>query len=238
MQYRTLREDRLVETAERLGQKVATSFPKSGLVRVSAEVVELTREALAQAERISRPAWWLRGVLLLLAVLGVVVAVWLAFSNPNPVSWAFNLLDATRGSAIYLTAIVIFFYTLETRLKRYRALEAVHQLRAMAHIIDMHQLDKDPELSASPDARLDPKLLTPEQMTRYLVCCTELLSLLSKLGQLYIQGFPDSQAMSAVDQFEALATGLSQKIWQKLMIFDQLRAIAATEEGRPIPAKG
>jgi hypothetical protein len=142
------------------------------------------------------------------------------------------------GSAIYLAAVFFFCYTLETRLKRYRALKALHQLRAMAHIIDMHQLDKDPELSAlttGPDAG---KILTADQMTRYLVCCTELLSLVSKLGQLYIQGFPDAQAMSAVDQFEALTTGLSQKIWQKLMILDQLRPLSSTEDARPVPAKG
>jgi uncharacterized membrane protein YbhN (UPF0104 family) len=236
MQYRTLREDKLLETVEGLGRKVTTCFPTSGLSKVAAEVTALTREALSQAERISRPAWGLRILLILLALLGVALAVWVVAANPH--SLAATLLDAARSFAIYIVAIVLFFYTLETRLKRNRALEAVHQLRAMAHIIDMHQLAKDPERLASPDGPSEGKFLTPEQMRRYLVYCTELLSLVSKLGQLYIQGFPDAQAMAAVDQFEALATGLSQKIWQKLMILDQYTNNGIAGESRAVPAKG
>ena len=34
----------------------------------------------------------------------------------------------------------------------------------------------------------------------------------------------DAPALAAVDQFENLATGLSSKIWQKLMILDRMRA--------------
>ena len=43
-----------------------------------------------------------------------------------------------------------------------------------------------------------------------------------KYGQLYVQDFPDGTALAAVDQFENLATGLSQKIWQKIMILEAL----------------
>jgi hypothetical protein len=35
--------------------------------------------------------------------------------------------------------------TIETRVKRRRALRAIHELRSIAHVIDMHQLTKDPE---------------------------------------------------------------------------------------------
>ena len=43
---RYLREDRLVETAERLGRRVGDRFPGSGLSRVAGEVLGLTRESL------------------------------------------------------------------------------------------------------------------------------------------------------------------------------------------------
>ena len=53
--------------------------------------------------------------------------------------------DAAKGSAAILAALALFLITLETRLKRHRALRAVHELRAMAHLIDMYQLTKTPD---------------------------------------------------------------------------------------------
>jgi hypothetical protein len=43
----------------------------------------------------------------------------------------------------------------------------------------------------------------------------------SKIGALYVQSFPDSQALTAVDEIDDLTSGLSQKIWQKIMILDR-----------------
>src|SRR5438270_484593 len=58
----------------------------------------------------------------------------------------------------------------------------------------------------------------------YLQLCTELLSLVSKIGHLYVQDFPDATSLNAVDQVETLATGLSNKIWQKIQILDRIRS--------------
>jgi hypothetical protein len=38
------------------------------------------------------------------------------------------------------------------------------------------------------------------------------------VAALYIQNFDDSVALQAVNEVEGLTTGLSRKIWQKLMI--------------------
>ena len=90
----------------------------------------------------------------------------------------------------------------------------------------MHQLPKDPEQfndSADPIEVGDRKM-DPEGMAHYLHFCTELLAIVSKIGQLYVQDFPDGTSLAAVDQVETLAANLSQKIWQKLMILEQIRA--------------
>ena len=56
-----------------------------------------------------------------------------------------------EGDAVERSGIAAFFFlTLETRLKRQRALKAIRELRSLAHIIDMHQLTKDPERIAEP----------------------------------------------------------------------------------------
>lgn len=46
--------------------------------------------------------------------------------------------------------------------------------------------------------------------------CRDMLALLSKVGQLYVQDFPDGPTLAAVDRFETLTAELSTRIWQKL----------------------
>ena len=66
--------------------------------------------------------------------------------------------------------------------------------------------------------------MTPFELTRYLDYCSEMLSLLSKIGALYVQDFSDPVTLSAVDEVQDLTTGLSQKMWQKIMILQRLIA--------------
>jgi hypothetical protein len=236
---RLLREDKLLETVEQIRGRIAERFPESGLSEVAAEIVQITREALVRAEAIRRPNWWLRGglvVLLLIAVAGVVTYVETGTGQPLVPS-VLQFLDAAKGSAAVLTALAVFLVTLEARLKRRRALQAVHELRAMAHIIDMHQLAKDPDRFGHPTQPIivSGRPMDADAMGRYLHFCTELLAVVSKIGQLYVQDFLDAGAQTAVDQFEGLATGLSSKIWQKLMILERIRA-DAEPPGRDGPA--
>ena len=113
---------------------------------------------------------------------------------------------------------VFFFFSLETRLKRQRALQAIHVLRSMAHIIDMHQLTKDPErlTGTTPPVEFAPRRpQNPAELIRYLDYCSDLLALISKLAALYVQNFDDPVTISAVNEVENLTNGLSRKIWQK-----------------------
>jgi hypothetical protein len=59
------------------------------------------------------------------------------------------------------------------------------------------------------------------ELSRYLDYCSEMLSLLSKSAALYIQDFDDPVTISTVNEIESLASGLSAKIWQKIMILDR-----------------
>jgi hypothetical protein len=226
---RQLREEKLLETITKVRQRIDERFPGSGLSGVAAEVEQITKEALVRAEVISRPNLWLRAGLILLALIAVggMFGYIQSQSGQRTIGQAvLGFLDDAKGSAAILTAAAIFLFTLETRLKRRRALRAVHELRAVAHIIDMHQLTKDPDRLGDPNAPVEVagRPLNAEGLGRYLHYCTELLAVISKISQLYIQEFPDAVAVATVDNFEELATGLSNKIWQKLMILDRIRA--------------
>ena len=59
----------------------------------------------------------------------------------------------------------------ELHWKRRRALASLHALRSLAHVIDMHQLTKDPSeerLARAPTQSSPKRDLTPSQLVRYL----------------------------------------------------------------------
>src|SRR5207244_3214974 len=113
----------------------------------------------------------------------------------------------------------------ENRIKRRRALKAIHELRALAHIIDMHQLTKDPESYFAPKQGTAPNIkrpMTAFELNRYLDYCGEALALISKIAALYIQDFQDPVILDAVDDVEDLTAGFSRKIWQKITVLESL----------------
>jgi hypothetical protein len=148
-------------------------------------------------------------------------------------------LDASIGSVVFIAAAILFLVNWENRIKRIRALKAVHELRALAHIVDMHQVTKDPEKyfgrvrrPSSPAQRE----MTPFELGRYLDYCGDSLALISKIAALYVQDFQDTVLLDAVDDVEELTSGLSRKIWQKLTILGNLtEAIPAGEVASPAP---
>jgi hypothetical protein len=68
--------------------------------------------------------------------------------------------------------------------------------------------------------------MTPFQLSRYLDYCSEMLSMCGKVAALYSQSFPDDVVLGSVNGLQTLATGLSRKIWQKIMILHRF------EDGR------
>jgi hypothetical protein len=122
---------------------------------------------------------------------------------------------------VFVGIAIWFLATLETRLKRRRALAALHELRSLAHVVDMHQLTKDPEQAGHQlvDTPSSPKRpLSRPELARYLDYCTEILALTGKVAALYAQHLQDGVVLAAVNEVEGLTTGIARKIWQKIAI--------------------
>ena len=148
--------------------------------------------------------------------------------DEDGIGWAefIQLLEAGINDIVLIGAAIFFIVTIEGRLKRGRACDSVHELRSIAHIIDMHQLTKDPEritnkkylrTTNSPTA-----YLTPFQLRRYLDYCSEMLSLTGKIAAVYVQDFNDSVTLASVNEVETLCSGLSRKIWQKVSLLQEI----------------
>ena len=114
-----------------------------------------------------------------------------------------------------------FLSRLEARGKRQKALDHLHELRSIAHVVDMHQLTKDPTaiLNSSKRTASSPaREMTEFELSRYLDYCTEMLALTGKLAALYGERSKDAEVINTVNDIETLTTGLGTKIWQKIMI--------------------
>lgn len=188
------------------------------------ELQGVALEASDRADRIRKPIIALRvasGLLVALIVIGVFGTVLTLDNKDASLSLAefIQLLEAGINDIVLIGAGIFFLFTLETRIKRNRALDAIHELRSLAHIIDMHQLTKDmTRMEHTQSSPLRP--MTPAQLERYLDYCSEMLSLVGKIAALYIQHFNETVAIAAVTEVENLTTGLSRKIWQKITLIE------------------
>jgi hypothetical protein len=228
--YRSLDPDKIIATLGRLRNRIRERFPQAGLSGVADELVTIAQDVVVRSTWIAKPNLSLRiasGLLVvLLACVLFQVGLTLKVSvQVDRISELLQAVDAGMNTIVLIGAAIFFLFTLEARLKRQRALKVIHELRVLAHIIDMHQLDKDPERLANPqlDTASSPKRrMTPFEMSRYLDYCSEMLSLIGKLAALHVQRFDDPVVLNAVDEVENLTTGLSGKIWQKITLIDKV----------------
>lgn len=224
--YRALDADRIVATIKRLSKRIEERFPESGLTQVAKELRTISLQSRERVLLAARPIPWVRVLVavLIALIIGAVIGALVRFEWSVEVGLldALGALEAAINDIVFVFAGIFFLWTVETRIKRGRSLKALHELRSIAHVIDMHQLTKDPERMLSSDAKdteSSPKrTMTPAELGRYLDYCSELLSLTGKLAALYVQDFDDSVVLTSVNEIESLTTGLSRKIWQKLMM--------------------
>ena len=228
---RRLDPDKIVQTLEKLQARIDARFPESGLAVVCADLAVAGRSTERRAARLSRPFIALRLVvgLILLAALAGEVSVAMAIdwrqvlrSGVVPLAQglesAVNLVILSGGAAWFLL-------TLETRWKRRRIRVALNELRAFAHVVDMHQLTKDPTVvlgGAHPTSASPKRLMSEFQLARYLDYCAEMLALISKLAALYGLRSLDVEIDQSVREIEGLTSDLGRKIWQKITILREL----------------
>ncbi len=225
--YRRLDAARLVASLTQLDARIRDRFPNAGLARVCQDLITITRENSTRAAAIGRRDWWLwAGIATLLAVCGAGLVQLLRYvdftkTSPDSVYTLVQGIDALIHLIFVMGGLIFFFITFEDRLKRRRALRALNELRSIIHVIDMHQLTKEPAsvlLGGGPTANSPKRTLTPFELGRYLDYCSEMLSLVAKVAVLYAQSLPDPIIVDAVSDIERLTTNLAQKIWQKIML--------------------
>jgi hypothetical protein len=221
----------IVKTIERLHARICDRFPESGLSRVCADLGETAKATAARVTALTRPYIGLRLLALAAILIGIAAQIYAAeiidwrrlirHADPTALTQA---LDAAVNLLILAFGAIWFVLTLEQRLKRRRVLRQLYEFRALAHVIDMHQLTKDPTVllanAATPSS--PHRQMSEFELSRYLDYCSEMLALIAKLAALYAAQIQDEAVIAAVNEVEDLTSNLGRKIWQKIMILSQL----------------
>lgn len=225
--YRQLDESKIIATLTALRDRIDNQFPDSGLGRVADEMIAVGSEVADCAEYLNSRNWPIR-IFAGLLIAAMIVVLYLAsppidlpegahkFSGVQSIAAALNIVAV-------VSVAVLFLLRLETNLKRRRAHGVLHELRSLAHVVDMHQLSKDPAGRRLPEPEITESAkgaMSPPSLGRYLDYCTDLLSLTGKLSALLVQRFKDQEVMSEVNEIEALTSALAGRIWQKIQLLE------------------
>jgi len=239
--YRTLNPDKIIETLQKLQRRISERFPGSGLSEVCHELVGIAKDSKAKAAITAKPNYLLRLGIGLVLVLGIALLGYVA-THIEVKRGGENLYGVLQGieaavNTLVLTGAGVFFLaTLESRWKRQKAFMELHQLQSIVHVIDMHQLTKDPSKvsTVGPKTPSSPERpLTPFELTRYLDYCSEMLSLAAKIAALYAQATKDPVIIDSVYGLEQLTANLSSKIWQKIRMSQELADVGAARLSAP-----
>lgn len=221
-----LRASKIVDTARRLTRRIEERFPESSLLQLCKALQTTAESTRRRVNRVSRPNVGLRltvGLVLASACAGFGFVTGRQLTEGGlslPVLDA-STLEAGANLVILAGSAIWFLVSLEERVRRRQILERLHELRSIAHIVDMHQLTKDPTVMLDPSTRTassPERDMSAFELGRYLDYCTEMLSIIGKLAALYGERSRDAQVVAAVNDVETLTTGLGRKVWQKIMI--------------------
>lgn len=219
----------VIATIDQLEGRIRARFADRGLPKAAAELrsaaTEVSELGVHLRGRLRVLRWTARAASVLVA-LGMALVLIVAARDADlsgsvrSVDWV-ALVESTIQTLVFGGLTLLFLNALPDRLERRHLLRRLHRLRSLAHVIDMHQLTKDPERLRSDFEPTDATVavdLTRAEMQHYLGYCSELLALVGKVAALCAEDSQDGLILETVSDIENLTNGMSRKIWQKISL--------------------
>jgi hypothetical protein len=224
-----LAADHVRATVAHLERRIFARFGERGLTKVARDLGHLVILVQTQSDQ-SRDR--LRRTTLVARAVGITIIaatlVALALSLRSAViegmarttDWV-PLVESVINDLVFAAIAVVFLWAFPERLERRTLLRLLHRLRSLAHVIDMHQLSKDPEQLSPTYVPTEQSIvhgLDADQLRHYLTYCSEMLSLTAKTAALCGEHTTDGVVLETISYIETLTTELSNKIWQKISL--------------------
>lgn len=227
-----LEADAVQHSIDRLSRRIEARFPDRSLARVARHLGSLADEVedVSDSSRLRlRIVRWVTAALAVVLLLGTALVLTAVVRDlqldgaGEPEDWL-TLLESGVNNLVFSALAIWFLMMFPARRERSRMLGLLHRLRSTAHVIDMHQVTKDPEhLRAdyvpTGESVRDP--MTREEMAHYLDYCAELLSMVGKVAALCAEASGDDVVLDTVSDVESLASDLAARIWQKVSLLPE-----------------
>ena len=221
------------ETVRRLEARIRARFPERRLGDAAHSLmtaVPQIHQGFEASKSRRRHLRWATRAASAVVVLVALAALALALRDPvlhgtaSSADWL-PIIESTVNDLVFGSIAVFFLWALPERLERRTLLDLLHRLRSLAHVVDMHQLDKDPE-QARPDyhpTSVSPtrRIMDAEELHHYLDYCSELVSLIAKTAALCAERTSDPVVLGTVSEIETVTAHMSSKIWQKISLLPE-----------------
>ncbi|GAA1790652.1 hypothetical protein GCM10009811_14480 [Nostocoides veronense] len=217
------------QTVERLAERIRARFPERGLNLVAEQLAQISQDVGSSApglrRRLLATSWFARIIgAVVLAATSVLLVVTIRDAIQHGPDQSFEwvpLIESLINDLVFAGIALFFLMALPERIQRRELLATLHRLRSLAHIVDMHQLTKDPE-RLRPDFVKTTKSAEPgldrDQLEHYLDYCSELLSLIGKVAALCAEESEDAVVLDTITGIETMTTDMAGKIWQKISL--------------------
>jgi hypothetical protein len=228
--YGRLDPDGVRRTVDLLVTRIRARFPDRHLGDVADELRRAVDDVDDQATSTRKRHRVVRTTCLGLVALVValtLLALGLAVRDAVPAAGSLKafewlpVVESAVNDAVFAVVAVYFLVSFPARLDRRKILGSLHRLRTLAHVVDMHQLTKNPERLRPGFHRTDASVtldLGVRDLASYLDYCSELLSLVAKTAALCAEESTDAVVLDTVSEIESLTLGMSRKIWQKISL--------------------
>ncbi|MCK0111405.1 hypothetical protein MWU75_04550 [Ornithinimicrobium sp. F0845] len=196
----------------------------SGLTVVAEDLLAMVEQVDQETQdthrRIARTTLVARVLAVAATLMVLALQQVLSGSLDQTATWI-PLIDSTIDTVVFIGIAVLFLWAFPERRERKGLLALLHELRSLAHVLDMHQLTKEPgrlRPDYTPTARSLPSDLTAGQMQDYLSYCNELLSLIAKTAALCAERTSDGTVLDTVSDVETLTSEIATRIHQKVAL--------------------
>ena len=118
--YRQLDDDRIIETLQRLRDRITERFPASSLSKVSEELLNVARESASHVAYLAKPNWSVRvsvgvAIVVMLAVLAAAVSQINLGTGVGGWPEFVQAVDSAINDVVFIGIAIFFLVTIETR---------------------------------------------------------------------------------------------------------------------------